>query len=51
MTDFNFIGFVNFDEVILEADINDFSLWEKGERFREEIKTVVENLIQEKGYE
>jgi len=49
--DFNFIGFVSFDEVILEADINDFSLWEKGKQFREEIETIAKKLTQERIYE
>ena len=44
MIDFNFLGFISFNEVILEADINGFSLWEGGEQFRKEIETIVKNL-------
>ncbi|MEA1964447.1 MAG: carbon monoxide dehydrogenase accessory protein CooC [Candidatus Aerophobetes bacterium] len=50
LSDFNFLGFLSFDEVILEADINGFSLWERGKRFREEIEVIVKNLTQEKDY-
>lgn len=47
---FNVLGFISFDEAIVEADINNFSLWEKGEGFREEIEAIVKNLTQEKNY-
>jgi CO dehydrogenase maturation factor len=50
MAGFKFLGFVSFDEAIIEADINGFSLWEKREHFREEIKTIAKNLTQEKDY-
>jgi len=50
MADFNFLGFISFDEGIIEADLNSFSPWEKGRLFREEIESIVENLTQEIRY-
>ncbi|MBE0478436.1 AAA family ATPase [Candidatus Aerophobetes bacterium] len=44
MPDFNFLGFISFDEKIIEADIDGFSLWAQGEKFRQEIETIVKNL-------
>lgn len=50
MSDFNFLGFISFDEVIIEADANGFSPWEKGEKFKEEIEVIAKNFMQEKNY-
>jgi len=50
MADFNFLGFISFDEGIIEADLNSFSPWEKGKLFRKEIERIVENLNQETNY-
>jgi CO dehydrogenase maturation factor len=49
MPDFDFLGFLSFDEAIIEADIKGFSLWEKGEKFKREIETIAQNL-KEKHY-
>ncbi len=48
MPDFVFLGFVSFNEAILEADINGLSLWEKGGQFKEEIEVIAKNLTQER---
>jgi len=45
IADFNFLGFISFDELIIEADIKGFSLWEEGKKFREEIEVIVKNLV------
>ncbi len=50
LTDFHFLGFISFDEAIIEADISGFSLWERGDRFRKEIKAIVKKLTQERNY-
>ena len=48
MFDFDFLGFINFNKDIIEADINGFSLWEKGEQFKQEIEVIVKNLTKRK---
>ncbi len=48
MSDFDFLGFINFNKDIIEADINGFSLWEKGEQFKQEIEVIVKNLTKRK---
>ena len=50
MTDFDFLGFISFDEDIIEADINGFSLWERGKQFKQEIEVIVKNLTKERDY-
>jgi len=51
MPDFNFLGFISFDEAVINADINGFSPWEEGGKFRREIEDIVKNLTREKSYE
>ena len=48
LSNFNVLGFVSFDENIIQADINGFSPWDKSEKFRSEIGEIVKNLIGEK---
>lgn len=50
LSDFNFLGFISFDEGIVEADIDGFSPWENSEQFRGEIERIVKNLTQETSY-
>ncbi len=50
MSDFKFLGFISFDEAIIEADIKNCSIWEKGKQFRKEIGVIAKNLIQERDY-
>jgi len=50
MPGFNFLGFLSFNEAIIQADINSFSLWEKGKQFREEIGAIAKTLTQERDY-
>ena len=49
MPDFDFLGFLSFDQAILEADIEGLSLWERGKKFKEEIEFIAQNL-KEKHY-
>ncbi|MBC7190547.1 carbon monoxide dehydrogenase, partial [Candidatus Aerophobetes bacterium] len=50
MSGFDFLGFISFDETIIQADLEGSSLWEKGEKFKREIEIIVQNL-KEKHYE
>ena len=45
MPDFNFLGFLSFSEIIIEADVRGFSFWEKGRKFREEIEVIGKKLV------
>jgi len=48
MPDFNFLGFLSFNKESIEADINGFSVWEKGKHFRIEVESIAKKLLQEK---
>jgi len=50
LSDFDFLGFLSFDDAILQADIEGVSFWEKSSNFRKEIEAIAEKL-KEKHYE
>lgn len=50
LSDFDFLGFLSFDENILQADIEGVSFWEKSSNFKREVEAIAEKL-KEKHYE